>query len=228
MKRWSCLALPQRVHGPKTIVSLLWCHSTPRVCLGSCLHHLPTNQKHGRTADNQALSQFCCLTSHDLALDREPLVLSGSVQVWVRHRKENWQNESQRLQGSAAGVDRLEPRCTLISWFWFARSKSHCGLRAGLVVNVFPVIAFPLLSFGHSLCVSGLFFPSSHCRDMKRAMHKQNHVMRGFCRSGGADVSHHTTPRCSWTLYNRAMIRQLRTRRETDDGVCVAKLTCGS
>lgn len=90
------------------------------------------------------------------------------------------------------------------------------------MVNVFPVIAFPLLSFGHSLCVSGLFFffLSSHCRDMKRAMHKQNHVMRGFCRSGGADVSHHTTPACSWTLYNSATIRQLRTRRETDDGVC--------
>lgn len=31
---------------------------------------------------------------------------------------------------------------------------------------------------------------------------------------------HHTTPACSWTLYNSATIRQLRTRRETDDGVC--------
>lgn len=48
---------------------------------------------------------------------------------------------------------------------------SHCGLRAGLVVNVFPVIAFPLLSFGQSLCVCELFFlptPNPHPPSLAR------------------------------------------------------------
>lgn len=88
-------------------------------------------------------------------------------------------------------------------------------LRAGLVVNACPVIAFPLLSFGQSLCVSGLFF-SRHCRNMKKTMGKQKHVMRGFCRRRGADVSHHTTLLHSWTLCNIATAMQHTAGREMD------------
>lgn len=113
-------------------------------------------------------------------------------------------------------------------------AKSHCGLKAGLVVNVFPVIAFPLLLFGHSLCVSGpYFFFVAHCRDMKRAVHKQYHVTRGFCRSGAADVAlpHRTAPIRSWTLYNDAAIRRPRTRARNARRrrrLVVARPTCGS
>jgi len=62
-------------------------------------------------------------------------------------------------------------------------------------VNVFPVIVFPLLSFGQSLCVPGLFFHIAGI--LEKDTHKQNHEMRGFCRRRRADVSHHTTLFCS-------------------------------
>lgn len=64
---------------------------------------------------------------------------------------------------------------------------------------------------------------------MKRATHKQNHVMRGFCRRRGADVSHHTAPLCSWTLCNGAAVQAsagLAERWMT--GLNAARLPCGS
>lgn len=71
---------------------------------------------------------------------------------------------------------------------------SHCGIRAGLLVNVFPVIVFPLLSFGPSLYFWAFFFHIVGI--LEKDTHKQNHVRRGFCRRG-ADVSQHTTLLCS-------------------------------
>ncbi|KAF1374992.1 hypothetical protein PFLUV_G00234780 [Perca fluviatilis] len=76
-----------------------------------------------------------------------------------------------------------------------------------------------------SVCFWAFF---SHCRDMKKATHKQNHVMRGFCRRRGADVSHHTTLLHSWTLCNRAMVRQRRSGKRWMTGLDGAKLPCGS
>lgn len=59
---------------------------------------------------------------------------------------------------------------------------------------------------------------------LEKDTHKQNHVMRGFCRSRGADVSHHTTH--SWTLCNRAVARQRRSGRGMHDliGWCEASM----
>lgn len=71
----------------------------------------------------------------------------------------------------------------------------HCGMRAGLLVSVFPVIVFPLLSFGPSLCFWAFFFHIVGI--LEKDTRKQNHVMRGFCRRRRADVSQHTTWLCS-------------------------------
>jgi len=64
-----------------------------------------------------------------------------------------------------------------------------------------------------------LSFIFLHCRYMKKATHKQNHVMRGLYSRRGADVSHHTTPLHSWTLCNRTTARQCRSGRAMDDWV---------
>lgn len=89
---------------------------------------------------------------------------------------------------------------------WFACSTSHCGLGAELVANAFPVTVFPCVIWTEFVCSPCffVFFSFVHIAGiLKAAMRKQNHVMRGFCRRRGADVSQHTTAVLhSWTLCN--------------------------
>lgn len=94
--------------------------------------------------------------------------------------------------------------------FWFARSEKPLwaqGRVGGECVSCNCISS--VVIWTQFVCFWALLFFFAHCRDMKRAVHKQNHVTRGFCRSGGADVSlpRRTAPVCSWTLYNRTWAR---------------------
>lgn len=130
--------------------------------------------------------------------------------VWV-HRSDCFDTDNVRKMGSneipwgfraAAIIGDMTEQQAHPSWF--ACSTSHCGLGAELVANAFPVTVFPCVIWTEFVCSPCVFFFSFvHIAGiLKAAMRKQNHVMRGFCRRRGADVSQHTAVLHSWTLCN--------------------------
>lgn len=140
------------------------------------------------------------------AKDQKETVLPSSVTtdipdtVWV-HRSDCFDTDNVRKMGSneipwgfraAAIIGDMTEQQAHPSWF--ACSTSHCGLGAELVANAFPVTIFPCVIWTEFVCSPCLFFSFVHIAGiLKAAMHKQNHVMRGFCWRRGADVSQHTT-----------------------------------
>lgn len=123
-----------------------------------CSVVLPTNYPQHQTAH----SARCRLNNHEFSFGSQAagvFLAQRRVKSASQRNADKLSKKPGRLLGLAAALERsqaLTHAHPLRSGSHAA--KSHCGLRAGLVVNVFPVIAFPLLSFGHSLCVSGPYF----------------------------------------------------------------------
>lgn len=123
--------------------------SPPQVCPD----HFSTKQALYHRAHSKHRNHLCCC-AHDLHTYK---MLPGPLISTVTGLTIDKQGTKKKgpiiFKSSAAIVDRTEQKA--YPPILVRMQHNHCGLRAGLVVNVFPVIVLPLLSFGQCLCVSG-------------------------------------------------------------------------
>lgn len=132
--------------------------------------------------------------------------LSVTQTMWGKRGGERFHEDSKALLQSLIGRGQQEAHLPILVRMQHKPLWAQ-GMVGGECVSCNCISS--VVIWTEFVCIWAFF---SHCWDMKKAMHKQNHVMRGFC-SRGADVSHHTTPIRSWTLYNNATVKQSSSRK---------------